>query len=47
MHIHVHLRRGNTTTYPLVKFRDVHGDQLGLLMSLQLEEARLFLHDLA
>ena len=34
-------------TYPLVELCHGHGDQLGLPVALQLEEARLFLDDLA
>jgi hypothetical protein len=37
----------NTITYPLVEFRGVYCDQLGLLVSLQLEKACLLFHDLA
>ena len=37
----------NAITYPLVEFRGVYSDQLGLLVSLQLEEACLLFHDLA
>lgn len=37
----------NAITYPLVEFRGVYTDQLGLLVSLQLEEACLLFHDLA
>ena len=37
----------DTITYPLIEFRDFHRDQLGLLVSLQLEEACLLFHDLA
>ena len=36
-----------SNTYPLVKFRDFHRNQLGLLVPLQLEEACLLFHDLA
>jgi hypothetical protein len=43
------MRGGNAIrhTYPFVELRGVYGDQLGLLVSLQLEEACLLLHDLA
>jgi hypothetical protein len=37
----------NAITYPLIEFRSVYSDQLGLLVSLQLEEACLLFHDLA
>jgi hypothetical protein len=37
---------GDATTYPLIEFRGIYGDQLGLLMPLQLEEAGLVLHNL-
>ena len=36
----------NAIAYPFVKFRGVYSDQLGLLVSLQLEEACLLFHDL-
>jgi hypothetical protein len=37
----------NAITYAFIKFRSIHNDQLRLLVPLQLEEARLLLHDLA